>query len=363
MLIPIKTLNHKLLGRNSSGDFNINYRHHIIFWAVYILFNIFRWGNLHQDFVYSIKTNLLGFPIHMALAYFNIYFLMPKFVYTKRYITYSFLLLASLFAGLLIKFNLTYYLVSNNVMPEAGDVESLTLNYAIVTMLGELYVMSFVTAIKITVDWLNENSKLHELEKRQLTTELKFLRSQVSPHFFFNTLNNIYSLTLEKSDRAPQVVLRLSELMRYLLYATDKPYQDLTKEIECIQNYIDLERIRFDNTLKIDMNISGDIEGKGIAPMLLMPFIENSFKHGASKNIGKMYIRINLEVVDDVLNFEISNNIPENKSRNPINPEVGGIGLSNVKKRLELGYEPKDYNLSIFEKDKMFNVILKLKVK
>ena len=110
------------------------------------------------------------------------------------------------------------------------------------------------------------------------------------------------------------------------------------------------------------MNVSGDIEGKGIAPMLLMPFIENSFKHGASKNIGSMYIKINLEIVDDILNFEISNNIPQNKSSNRINPEVDGIGHANVKKRLELGYEPKDYNLSIFEKDKMFNVILKLKV-
>jgi LytS/YehU family sensor histidine kinase len=299
----------------------------------------------------------------MALAYFNIYFLMPKFVYSKRYVTYAVLLLASLFIALLVKFNLTYYLVSNNVMPEAGDVESLTLNYAIVTMLGELYVMSFVTAIKITVDWLNENSKLHELEKRQLTTELKFLRSQVSPHFFFNTLNNIYSLTLEKSDRAPQIVLRLSELMRYLLYATDKPYQDLTKEIECIQNYIDLERIRFDNSLKIDMNVSGNIEGKGIAPMLLMPFVENCFKHGASKNIGKMYIKINLEVVGDILNFEISNSIPPNKNKERLENEYSGIGLTNVKKRLKLGYEPKDYNLSIFEKDKMFNVILNLKVK
>ncbi|MCM4173425.1 sensor histidine kinase [Arenibacter sp. TNZ] len=359
--MQINKLNHKILGENNSGEFNINYKHHIIFWAVYILFNIFRWGNIHQDFVYAVKTNLLGFPIHMALAYFNIYFLMPKFVYTKRYFTYTVLLLATLFIGLIIKFNLTYYLVSNNVMPEAGDVESLTLNYAIVTMLGELYVMSFVTAIKITVDWLNENSKLHELEKRQLTTELKFLRSQVSPHFFFNTLNNIYSLTLEKSDRAPEIVLRLSELMRYLLYATDKPYQDLTKEIECIQNYVDLERIRFDNSLKIDLNIKGDIEEKKIAPMLLMPFIENCFKHGASKNIGNMYIKINLEVVDDILNFEVRNNVTSKKNNKLLKRDYG-IGLSNVKKRLELGYEPKDYNLSIFEKDKMFNVILKLKV-
>ncbi|MCK0144872.1 histidine kinase [Arenibacter sp. F26102] len=360
--MPIKKWNHKLLSRNSSGDFNITYKHHIIFWAVYILFNIFRWGNLHHDFAYSIKTNLLGFPIHIALAYFNIYFLMPKFVYAKKYFTYTVLLLATLLVGLFVKFNLTYYLVSNNVMPEAGDVESLTLNYAMVTMLGELYVMSFVTAIKITVDWLNKSSKLHELEKRQLTTELKFLRSQVSPHFFFNTLNNIYSLTLEKSDRAPEIVLRLSELMRYLLYGTDKPYQELTKEIECIQNYIDLERIRFDNSLKIDVNISGDIEEKKIAPMLLMPFIENCFKHGAGKNIGVMYIKMRLEVIGDILNFEVSNTLPPKSMRNILNETDCGIGLSNVRKRLQLGYEPEDYNLSIFEKDKMFNVILKLKV-
>lgn len=298
----------------------------------------------------------------MALAYLNIYFLMPRFVYKKKYLTYTLLLLASLYLGLLIKFNLTYYLVSTNVMPEWGGTESLTLNYAIVTMLGELYVMSFVTAIKITVDWLNESRKLHEVEKRQLTTELKFLRSQVSPHFFFNTLNNIYSLTLEKSDRAPQIVLRLSELMRYLLYSTDKPYQELTKEIECIQNYIDLERIRFDKSLNIDMNVSGDVEGKGIAPMLLIPFVENCFKHGANKSIGEVQIKINLEVVDNILKFEVSNNIPQNKKEQLTPPNDGGIGLTNVKKRLEIGYEPNDYDLSIYEEDKMFNVILKLKV-
>lgn len=351
-----------ILGKNSSGEFSLNYRHHIAFWLVYILFNIFRWGNVHQDFVYSLKTNLLGFPIHMGLAYLNIYFLMPRFVYTKKYLTYTLLLLASLYISLLIKFNLTYYLVSTNVMPEWGGTESLTLNYAIVTMLGELYVMSFVTAIKITVDWLNESRKLHEVEKRQLTTELKFLRSQVSPHFFFNTLNNIYSLTLEKSERAPQIVLRLSELMRYLLYSTDKPYQDLTKEIECIQNYIDLERIRFDKSLNIDMNVSGDLEGKGIAPMLLIPFVENCFKHGANKSIGEVQIKINIEVVDNILKFEVSNNIPQNTKEHITPSTDGGIGLTNVKKRLEIGYEPNDYDLSIFEEDEMFNVILKLKV-
>tara|TARA_R110002050_G_scaffold32534_4_gene83729 strand:+ start:13451 stop:14353 length:903 start_codon:yes stop_codon:yes gene_type:complete len=299
----------------------------------------------------------------MFLAYLNAYYLMPKFIYTKRYFEYTVYILLSLFIMLLVKYNLTYYLVSTDVMPEAQDViNSLTIGYAVQTMIGEVYVISFFTAIKLTIDWLRESSKLHDLEKRQLKTELRFLRSQVSPHFFFNTLNNIYSLTLEKSDQAPEVVLKLSELMRYLLYATKKQRQDLTSEINCIRNYIDLERIRFDDSLKIDMNISGNLDNCKIPPMLLIPLIENCFKHGASKNIGDMKIKIDVNVDDSFMDFKVSNSIPVVKKEYVYPVKRGGIGLSNVKKRLELGYAKSEYDLKIFEEDKMFNVFLKLKV-
>src|SRR5690606_37116608 len=329
---------------------------------VYFVFNTLRWSSLHDDFEYSLKTNLLGFLIHMALAYFNIYYLMPKFIFTKKYGTYALLMLSSLFLMLLAKYNLTYYLVSTNVWPEGPEVvESITFDYAITTMLGELYVVAFVTAIKITADWLQEHSKLHELEKRQLTTELKFLKSQVSPHFFFNTLNNIYALTLEKSDKAPQTILKLSELMRYLLYGSKNQNQLLIYEIECIQNYVELERIRFNDSVQIDVQILGDPKDKTIAPMLLIPFVENCFKHGANKNIDKTHIFINIEIVDMYLTFKVSNTIPRNALKKQNDAHTGGIGLSNVKKRLELGYNPKDYQLSIFEKEDTFNVILKLK--
>ncbi len=351
------------LNESPSEKYNITYKHHIIFWLIYFIFNTLRWGSYHDDFSLSLKTNLIGFPIHMALTYFNIYYLMPRFVYTKKYFAYAGLILLSLFVMLLVKFNLTYYLVSTDVMPEAAEeVNSLTLNYVITTMLGELYVVSFVTAIKITVDWLKEHNKLHDLERRQLTTELKFLRSQVSPHFFFNTLNNIYSLTLEKSGKAPEVVLKLSELMRYLLYATRKSEQDLQSEIECIQNYIDLERLRFDQSLQVEIRVSGDLKNKKIAPMLLVPFIENCFKHGASKNIGEMRIVVDIKVDDGFLHFKVANTIPVNNSTTNRSKRSGGIGLSNVKKRLELGYDRKDYDLLIFEEEKMFRVNLKLKV-
>ncbi|MGB5500349.1 MAG: histidine kinase [Maribacter sp.] len=350
-------------GDNSSKGYGISYKHHVIFWIIYFVFNTLRWGSVHDDLVYSLKTNLIGFPIHIALSYFNVYYLMPKFVYNKKYFSYTVLVLLALLVMLLVKFNLTYYLVSTNVMPEAPQaVTSLTFNYAITTMLGELYVVSFVTAIKITADWLQENNKFHNLEKRQLTTELKFLRSQVSPHFFFNTLNNIYALTLEKSDKAPEVVLKLSELMRYLLYATKKPKQDLKNEIDCIQNYIDLERIRFDDSLEVNMHISGELENKKISPMLLIPLIENCFKHGASQNIGKMYIDVDIRVEEDDLFFKVSNTIPKKSKKSKAKDIGGGIGLLNVKKRLELGYDKSDYVLNIYEQGSKFYVELKLKV-
>lgn len=348
---------------NFLGTTDIKPWHHILFWLVYFVFNTFRWTFIHDDFLLSLHTNLIGFPIHIFLAYLNAYYLMPKFIYTKKYVQYTVCILLALVLMLLVKYNLTYYLVSKDVMPEAQEViDSLTIGYAVQTMIGEVYVISFFTAIKLTIDWLRESSKLHNLEKRQLTTELRFLRSQVSPHFFFNTLNNIYALTLEKSDQAPEVILKLSELMRYLLYATKKQRQDLTSEINCIRNYIDLERIRFNDALEVDMNISGDITNCKIPPMLLIPLIENCFKHGANKNIGEMKISINVEVYDRFMDFKVSNSIPPVNNDYGDIKEQGGIGLSNVKKRLELGYGINDYDLKIFEEDNMFNVFLKLKV-
>lgn len=348
---------------DSSRGFEIRYWHHIIFWGAYFLFNTLRWAIYYDDFVLSLKTNMVGFPIHMTLTYLNVYYLMPRFLFARKYVSYAALMLLALFIMLVVKFNFTYYLVSSNVMPETSfEVSEITLNYAIITMLGELYVISFATSIKITVDWLREHKKLNDLEKRQLSTELKFLRSQVSPHFFFNTLNNIYSLALEKSDKAPQIILKLSELMRYLLYNTKEKRQDLHRELEFIQNYLDLEQIRFDHKLKIEVNITGNLEDKKIAPMLLMPIIENCFKHGANKSIQQTNITIDLRVTDDFMYFAAVNTIPLDVSVPKEQDKIGGIGISNVRKRLELSYHKDDYELNIFEEDYKFHVQLKLRV-
>ncbi|MCD6543384.1 MAG: sensor histidine kinase [Flavobacteriaceae bacterium] len=346
-----------------TGESQISLKHHIIFWSVYFILNTLRWGSFFNDYNYALKTGILGFMIHMSLSYFNIYYLMPKFVFKKKYLTYIILLIIALFVGLLFKFNLTYFLISHNVWPEGPEViNHLTLNYSIDMMIGELYVVTFVTAIKITLDWIYEHKRVADLEKVNLETELMFLRSQISPHFFFNTLNNIYALSLEKSEKTPQIIMKLSELMRYLLYQTKNKRISLEKEILCIQNYLDLERLRYGQQLELEMNITGDIEDKEIAPLLLLSFIENSFKHGINKSIGKVKIIIDFKIVNDFLYFSISNPTPKLKNRNQLNKKPVGIGIKNVKKRLELGYNKEDYDLKINSDENNFYVNFKIKV-
>lgn len=355
---------------NERWGFQISILHHVIFWTVYFIFNTLRWGSYYNDYIYSLKANLLGFPIHMALCYFTIYFLIPKFIYNRKFFFFILLLISSIFLMVFLKYELTYLLISNNVWPEGPEETSnFSFNYILVMMLGELYVISFVTAIKIIIDWMSENKRAAKLEKTQLETELRFLRSQISPHFFFNTLNNIYSLSLSKSNKTPETILKLSELMRYLLYETKPSLQCLKKEINCIQNYLDLEKIRYGEKLGVKLKVEGDTENKKLAPMLLIPFIENAFKHGAHKSIKEAVIKIDLIIKNDILYFRICNSLPKPEeivtfyTQHHEDLPSGGIGIANVRKRLSLGYNKEDYDLKITEEETKFLVDLKLKLK
>lgn len=319
---------------NTSYLGKITLKHHILFWSILFSVTVIRWSFIHNDFSYSVKTSAIGFPIHITLCYLTMYYLMPKYLYKKKFLQFAGLLFVALFIMLLAKFNLVYYLVSHNVWPEVNpEVTSLTLGYSIDMMVGELYVITFATAIKITLDWLEEHKRLTDLEKLQLETELMFLKTQISPHFFFNTLNNIYSLALEQSKMTPKVILKLSELMRYLLYETKSKRQSIEKEIICIQNYLDLEKIRHSEMLEVNMNVTGEIQNKVIAPILLLSFIENSFKHGINKNIGKKIIDIDFNLKGDFLYFSISNPMPAKTEFEQRFNTSGGIGLQNVKKK------------------------------
>ncbi len=233
----------------------------------------------------------------------------------------------------LVRTGLNYLLVTKEIWPEAEQAgRFLERNHIIAVVLGELYVLGFVTAIKLLIDWPIELKRNENLAKLQLKTELKFLRTQIQPHFFFNTLNNLYALTLKKSDDAPKLVIKLSNLMQYVLYEVNSSKAGLLQEIDHINDYIDIEHIRFKDRVESEMNITGDIEDTEVPPLLFLSFIENCFKHGLKKN-DKIKIIMNFEIVNDnYLEFKLVNNF--NPNANHENKD--GIGIANAKRRLKL---------------------------
>ncbi|HEV3325852.1 MAG TPA: histidine kinase, partial [Puia sp.] len=246
-------------------------------------------------------------------------------------------------------------------------------------------------------DWMLQEKKLREKERQQIALELNFLKSQVHPHFFFNTLNNLYSLTLQKSDLAPEVVLKLSNLMSYMLYESGAALVPLDKEIANLENYIDLERLRFGNRLSLSfekeglfMPPHGDTHPRDqltngphppdsirIPPLILLTFVENSFKHGMGSSIGDGRISISLKIQQQELLFTIDNSMetrhsttshhaatdhrstPAGPLKPPTEPTTNGIGLKNVIRRLDLLYGPR-YRLDLAETGDNFHVTLKM---
>ncbi len=343
--------------KNTSSTIPIRY--HILFWLGYFIFNLIRWGSYFDNYWYSLRSNLVEFPLNIVIVYFNIYFLIPRFILKKKYGSYFFYFLLSLWILYIIRTGLIYFLISENIWPEAYDAQQpFSFNHIAVVLIGELYIVAFVTAIKLTADLIYERKRVKELEEIQLNTELDFLKSQIQPHFFFNTLNNLYALTLEKSDVAPSVVLKLSDIMQYVLYEVKESEIRLYDEIKYIQNYIDLERLRYGDRVDSSTEIIGEISDVNVPPLLFLPFIENCFKHGVKDN-DKVEVTISFENVrNNTLIFKVVNSFDQL----PDADLKQGIGIQNVKRRLELLFKD-DYDLNIIIDKNEYRVVLKIPIK
>jgi LytS/YehU family sensor histidine kinase len=262
--------------------------------------------------------------------------LIPRFILAKKYKRYIFFLLLSLGILYVCRVSLNYLLGIEYVYPAVGGVQvAFTFDHIISHILGELYVLAFATSIKLTIDWASERRRVERIKKIQLKTELNYLNSQIQPHFFFNTLNNLYALTIEKSDTAPSVVLKLSDIMQYVLYEAREPMIRLYDEINYIQNYLDLERLRYGDRIISNMDIVGSLDEIEVPPLLFLPFIENCFKHGVNED-NLIEVNISLEIVKNkMLKFRVENMF-EKFDDTTIKH---GIGVKNVKRRLELLFE------------------------
>jgi LytS/YehU family sensor histidine kinase len=207
--------------------------------------------------------------------------------------------------------------------------------------------------IKLLKFWYANQQAQQILTKEKLEAELKFLKTQIHPHFLFNTLNNLYALTLKKSEKAPEMVLKLSELINYMLYECTADEVPLSKEVKFIQSYIAIEKMRYGDKLEVDVRVTGDTASRVVAPMIILPFVENSFKHGASEELQQGWVTVQIEATPETILIKVENS----KAHGENNHNGTGIGVQNVKRRLSLLY-PDRHELKILDGKETFLVIL-----
>ncbi|ARS42831.1 histidine kinase [Sphingobacteriaceae bacterium GW460-11-11-14-LB5] len=286
----------------------------------------------------------------MIIAYLNLHYFLPRFLLKKRYFAYFGWVLISVIGYLTAQSLFDYYLYGYVVGPMRNShlMESLSYNF-----FSTLWYLGLMLALKLSIDWYGQQLIIQKITVEKLNAELNFLRAQVNPHFLFNVLNNLYALTLKKSELAPDVVLKLSEMMEYMLYDSNDEKVLLEKEISYLHNYIELERLRFSGAANIVLNSDATLNGEEIAPLLLLPLVENAFKHGLSKQTESSWLRINIGLKGSILSFLIENAKPSSIS----DKRNGGIGLINLRNRLELLY-PNQHQLEIEDKNNIFSVKL-----
>lgn len=321
------------------------------------IYNTLYLGFLRDDYSEAFFEFAVKFPFYLLVVYVNLYYFIPQFLLKGRYVLYFILLTLSTLVAVSFFLTLINHLIYINYCP-SGYKPNMPFDpkLTIKRMFDMVSIFGMTTGIKLTKDWIGHQEKLKDLEKQNLKNELEFLKSQIQPHFFFNTLNNLYSLTLKKSDLAPEVVLKLSDLMSYMLYESDSQETTLRKEIEHIKNYLDLESLRFGKRLHLQLSILGETDLKKIPPLLLLPFIENAFKHGTSHETGEIHLQIKLQVNANQLLFEVTNPRFEHAQSRK---KHKGLGLKNVIRRLDLLYANR-YVLNIQPTAKEYFISLQL---
>jgi two-component system LytT family sensor kinase len=362
---------------------------HVLFWTLYVGF----FTAVLRPFMPWIealgKVSAVG-ATYALFVYTNLRWAIPVLLWRGRYLAY-----AGAVTGLTLACAASVWQVMIGLDRFGSPMmsEGVTLLPAV---FNAAFMVFVTTSAKLLLHSLEQQETNRQLENQQLQTEINFLKSQVNPHFLFNTLNNLYALTLTKNDRAPEIVLKLSAILRYMLYECNERFVFLNKEIEYLRNYIELEELRQAGRGEILLKVEGATDRKRIAPLLFTPLLENAIKHGLNKTAGKAWVRIDLVVRGDDLRFTITNSKPPGASRDapaPLREVVpqaggaaavaeprpapprsaaepddgspkrrdGGIGLLNVKRRLDLLY-PQRHGFRISEGAETYTVHLKLRL-
>lgn len=325
--------------------------YHSFLWFIYALLMLLLNEN-HEQWWFSISNVLIHTIFVAALVYYNFYYLIPLYLSRKRFLLYAFWLA---FATLIItplELIILFWNLSGRPTAQANLIDNQGSHYLVL-----LLVVSFSSVLRIIKYWFVQEQAQRDLERQNLQSELSFLKSQINPHFLFNTLNSLYALTLKKSEQAPEVVLRLSEMMRYMLYECNEKYVSLQQELQYIKNYLALEQVRYGQKAVIEFDyLIDEVDKYKVAPLLFITFLENSFKHGLSHRIEAGFVTVYLQVEAGALEFHVDNSKADKRDEAYYQ---GGIGLKNVGRRLDLLY-PARYQLDFEQDEQTYSVHLSL---
>lgn len=352
---------------------------HLAFWGVFFLYYLILIKAIYpinwiETIAYTIRNILTG----SVVFYLTIYILIPHLLFKQKYILFLFSLFICIFIGsfneylLSLVFSKFIFLQNDILRNEAKELllkgflkAIFSYNSIFYSIYSTFYLAAIPILLKLSFDLIKTIYTKTKVENENLLLEVNFLKSQLNPHFLFNALNNIYALTLKKDDYAPELVLKLSEMMRYTLYETNVPQVSLKKEIDFLENYIELQRVRYHNKTNIHFVTEYDekeIEYAKIAPLLLFNFVENAFKHGLNTLDEQAWIEVRVKYDKGLLTFYVANSFDRlNETANENKKPSGGIGIENTKKRLMLLY-PEKYSLSINNENNIYTVTLKIEL-
>ncbi len=332
---------------------------HLLFWVLYVMFYTVQYILFSDSpgFLSVVGRLSMSVWIDIAATYFTVYFLIPRFLLKKRYVSFSIAFLVSAIVMVLAQRVLLYYISYPMFSPRYVENYSFWNFNPFYSFINIYTVVSVFAGFKLLKFWYRTQQQKEELEKQNRISELALLKAQVSPHFLFNTLNNIDALISRDSGSASDAVIKLSEILRYMLYEAETDRVSLEKEVFYLRSYIALQSMRLRSADFVRFDITGDVSKQTIAPMLLIPFVENAFKHGV-KNTPPPGIRITLEVNPELIIFRVVNKV--NKWEQVSKDGTKGIGLRNIRKRLDLIY-PGAYELNIGEAGSDFSAELKIR--
>lgn len=316
---------------------------HLLFWILVIGSFTLVYGLYQHSFIKTFKALLVTLPVDIGFTYFVLYFLIPRYLFKGKYfqfllfflITNALVVIGERALNIYVAERIIDWGMKHSIPFWHLGMFSLAININIIVFLA--------AAIKLLKQWYITQQSKNELEVQNKASELALLRSQISPHFLFNTLNNIHTLITKEAGKASDAVVKLSEIMRYMLYESNVDRVPLTKEIDYLGSYIDLQRLRIKDPGVFTYSVIGDPNGKMIAPMLFIPFVENACKHGEKKSRDKG-INISIVIEEQKVSLHVMNYITDEMST--VKDDTGGIGLRNVTRRLELLY-PGTHDLTI----------------